>query len=490
MEPVLERLEGWGWDLHFSPAEPTLFREGALGMKAIVLSGARSAVLAASRVAAALLLLPLVTTSIATAATPPRLVRVATATRVATLGPVKGVKSIPAGPHSGLAPFDASACTPATIACNSTVTGSLAGDDCLLQDGSYFDQWQFQATAGEHVRITMTAEFDTFLFLNDPNGVNVTFDDDSGGGTNSRIDFDINASGTWTIYANSYDPATFGPYSLSLECTGGGPPPTCTANATSLCLNAGRFRVNVIFSAPSLGISNAPAQAVSLTSDTGYFWFFSSNNVELVIKAVDGRSFNQHFWVFYGALSDVQYTITVTDTVTGAVKTYSNPAGHLASVADVVAFPGGAAGAAESSHSASSMADFVREQSRAVSGFVPKAASAVCLADATTLCLNGSRFQVRVSFNAPSLGITNGSGRAVRLTSDTGYFWFFSANNVELVIKVVDGRSFNQYFWVFYGALSDVEYTITVTDSETGAVKTYTNPQGQLASVADVAAFR
>jgi len=53
---------------------------------------------------------------------------------------------------------------------------------------------------------------------------------------------------------------------------------------------------------------------------------------------VDGRAFNNHYWVFYGALSDVAYTITVTDTQTGAVKTYENPSGHLASNADITAF--------------------------------------------------------------------------------------------------------------------------------------------------------
>jgi hypothetical protein len=53
----------------------------------------------------------------------------------------------------------------------------------------------------------------------------------------------------------------------------------------------------------------------------------------------------------------------------------------------------------------------------------------------------------------------------------------------------VDGRAFNEKFWVFYGALSNVEYTITVTDTATGAVRTYVNPFGQLASVADTAAF-
>ncbi len=67
--------------------------------------------------------------------------------------------------------------------------------------------------------------------------------------------------------------------------------------------------------------------------------------------------------------------------------------------------------------------------------------------------------------------------------------WFFSGGNLELVIKVVDGRAFNTFFWVFYGALSNVEYTITVTDTVTGKVRTYFNPQGRLGSVADTAAF-
>ena len=66
---------------------------------------------------------------------------------------------------------------------------------------------------------------------------------------------------------------------------------------------------------------------------------------------------------------------------------------------------------------------------------------------------------------------------------------FFNAANVELVSKVVDGRAVNSKFWVFYGALSNVEYTLTVTDSVTGNQRTYRNPQGRLASVADTGAF-
>ncbi len=79
--------------------------------------------------------------------------------------------------------------------------------------------------------------------------------------------------------------------------------------------------------------------AVPITADTGYFWFFNSDNVELVIKVLDGQALNGHFWVFYGALTNVEYTITVTDTVNGLVKTYTNPSGQLASVGDTTAFP-------------------------------------------------------------------------------------------------------------------------------------------------------
>jgi hypothetical protein len=114
--------------------------------------------------------------------------------------------------------------------------------------------------------------------------------------------------------------------------------------------------------------------------------------------------------------------------------------------------------------------------------------TAPCAAEATVLCLGAGRFRVEVAWSVPERG-TFGRGMAVPLTSDTGYFWFFGRSNVELVLKVLDGRTVNRKFWVFYGALSNVEFRITVTDTETGAVRTYTNPSGTLASVADTAAF-
>ncbi|HEX6899832.1 MAG TPA: hypothetical protein VF789_08965 [Thermoanaerobaculia bacterium] len=111
---------------------------------------------------------------------------------------------------------------------------------------------------------------------------------------------------------------------------------SCALNETQLCLG-GRFRVEVQFTDPRTG-QPGTARAVPLTSDTGAFWFFGDANAELVIKALDGRTVNGHYWIYYGALSDVQYTITVTDTLTHTTKTYDNPRGRLASRADIGAF--------------------------------------------------------------------------------------------------------------------------------------------------------
>lgn len=99
----------------------------------------------------------------------------------------------------------------------------------------------------------------------------------------------------------------------------------------------------------------------------------------------------------------------------------------------------------------------------------------VCTPSATALCLANGRFKVEATFNT---GAQQGQAQVVNLTDETGYLWFFSAGNVEMVVKVLDACSFNQRFWVFAGGLTNVQVTLTVTDTQKGTVKTYTNPQG------------
>ena len=272
----------------------------------------------------------------------------------------------------------------------------------------------------------------------------------------------------------------------------------CPASDTVLCLSAQRFSAEVRWR--DFQGNTGSGRAVTLTPDTGYFWFFSDSNVELVVKVLDARGFNGHFWVFFGALSNVEYTLTVTDTETGATKSYQNPSGQFASVGDTAAFPaaGGAAthqtvaaeGTGTPPDSLEAIQRFIEAAAKSASEAPAKKAATVtpCPGPSTSLYLSSCRFELSVQWTTPQ-GQT-GSGQAVQLTPDTGYFWFFSDNNVELMVKILDARGFNERFWVFFGALSNVEYSLHVTDTVSGALRIYRNPSGNFASAGDTSAFR
>lgn len=114
---------------------------------------------------------------------------------------------------------------------------------------------------------------------------------------------------------------------------------TCPADTHTLCLNADRFAVTADFQSTPEGPST-PATAVPLTGDTGYFWFFDPANIELVVKVLTGCSVNSDYWVFASGLTNVGVRINVTDTLTGAVRTYSNDVGTaFPPIQDTTAFP-------------------------------------------------------------------------------------------------------------------------------------------------------
>jgi hypothetical protein len=120
-------------------------------------------------------------------------------------------------------------------------------------------------------------------------------------------------------------------------------------------------------------------------------------------------------------------------------------------------------------------------------GWKPSAAT-ICTAGDTRLCLNGSRFQVDVDWTTRTG--SSGAGHAVPLSTDTGYFWFFTSGNVEMVIKVLDGCGVNNRYWVFAGGLTDTRVRITVTDTLRGVTKQYANPQGTaFRPIQDTSAF-
>jgi hypothetical protein len=106
-----------------------------------------------------------------------------------------------------------------------------------------------------------------------------------------------------------------------------------------------------------------------------------------------------------------------------------------------------------------------------------------CNRDPNTACLVGGRFEVKVDWQQAA---SSGAGQVMsfggqRAESDqSAFFWFFSASNFEMGLKILDACVINQKFWVFISGLTDQGWTVHIRDSATGATKTYSNAVGHL----------
>jgi hypothetical protein len=118
-----------------------------------------------------------------------------------------------------------------------------------------------------------------------------------------------------------------------------------------------------------------------------------------------------------------------------------------------------------------------------------------CTPDATTVCLNGNRFRVTIAYrNQFAVPVQTGNFVGARLNPaatnpDTAIFGFANPMDVEVVVRVVDARPFAPRFDLYYGGLTDVEYTVTVADSVTGISRTYKNNPGQVGGGVDRTTF-
>ena len=364
-----------------------------------------------------------------------------------------------------------------------------------------------QITLVPSVQTSALAPPEPLLTVTDPNAIEVawvppppesaTFETSATGSSKYIIEIRWPAS-DWTTAATAeardgsvmlttLEPET--PYTVRLRAQDDGlisePGPERSATTTSwsgpcrdgsLCLLGGRFEVQVAWRDPRSGQHGAGIAGSEPSDITGTFWFFDSQNVELVVKMLDGSPVNGNFWHYYGALSDVEYWISVRDTESSDHQTYHNPPGELCGAADVGAFPGGA-GPRTPADPLPSLA-------------TPQLSSSdtACNGDPSALCLGGDRFEVRVDWLnqrlEDDLGI--GSPLPALSTEDTGFFWFFDPNNVELAVKLLDGTDVNGHHWFYWGGLSDVEYKIRVLDTQTGLEATYTNPAFSLCGGSDI----
>lgn len=118
-----------------------------------------------------------------------------------------------------------------------------------------------------------------------------------------------------------------------------------------------------------------------------------------------------------------------------------------------------------------------------------------CVRDSDTACLQNDRFEVNVTWNNND---GNGVGQIMSFGghraegAESAFYFFQSATNFEMGIKVLNAciPAFANKFWVFISGLTDQGWQVTIRDTQTGAIKTYSNARGHLSTTfADTSAF-
>ncbi len=280
--------------------------------------------------------------------------------------------------------------------------------------------------------------------------------------------------------------------------------PACVPGDTTLCLPAGsgRFEARVSYQTVQGGGLMGEGRAVPLSplgvDKGGVFYFRDPDNPKFLVKILDGCGVNGHHWLFYAATTNIGFELTVTDTLTGAIRIYNNPdLNPAAPVLDTQAF------AACALPFRDDAAEVDLELLMGESGLTPGAATELgssapetalessiawpsnlvegCIPGETTLCLPESdRFAVALDYQTVQGGGRMGEARAISLEPlgirKGGIFYFFDAENPEMLVKVLDGCGINGYYWVFYAATTNVGFELTVMDTVAGVGKIYTNP--------------
>lgn len=247
----------------------------------------------------------------------------------------------------------------------------------------------------------------------------------------------------------------------------------CEESATILCLNGGRFRARTYWGTADgrqgLGLS------VPLTEDTGGFSFFAPGIFEVLVKLVNGCTYNDNFWMFAGALSNVSIELLVQDSWTGAFAMARNELGtSFVPYQSIDAF---------STCSASKPLAPTEAPSTPVQGDIGEGSGS-----SSGLELLGGRFLVSARWH----DFEGHSGDAVpqAYSDESGFLYFFGPENIELAVKVLDACSYNSSFWVYSAGLTNLRVELEVLDLETLELWQYENPLGApYPAVLDSSAF-
>lgn len=240
-------------------------------------------------------------------------------------------------------------CAAGTLSCGQTATGRVSVDSCN-SNSIYAVGYTYNGTAGQKVTISgRSFDFPATVLLVDTrtgsSGTVLARDDQFVDGATATIsNFTLPYTGSYVIFITPLIAVEFGDYTLTLTCenTNGG---SCTTTASTACLLDGRFRVSINYINQ---FANPPAPGTFLGAkliqgsqnpDVATFGISSAQAIEVVVRIQDARPFGlNRFDVYYGGLTDLEYTVSITDTQKGTSKTYRNPPGTVGGSVDRTTF--------------------------------------------------------------------------------------------------------------------------------------------------------
>ena len=236
-----------------------------------------------------------------------------------------------------------------------------------------------------------------------------------------------------------------------------------TGSDTLRLLSSHPFDITLTAQDPRTGTTGT-GQVISQNDIYGIFSIpaitGNAGNPEVIVKMVDATGIGQSYWVFYGALTDLTYTLSVTEVATGTTKSYRD-----ARVGSTVCGQFDTSGFGPTPVAAASRAEW--------SGVIP---TQVRAGENTLALISAHPFDITLSATDPRTG-TTGVGQVIAQNDIYGIFSIpeitGNAGNPEVIVKMVDATGIGQNYWVFYAALTDLNYTLAVREMATGNTKSY-----------------
>ena len=288
----------------------------------------------------------------------------------------------------------------------------------------------------------------------------------------------------------------------------------CAPNQVATTLNGG-YDVRMCFETPSGAQMDASNYHLEATA-SGLLYFFDRDNVEVLVKVLDGCAINGHRWVFVAPVTTLAFSLEITERATGRRFAHRNPKSLTAETrADTAAFPcdpesraaaalgaaypettageapaGAGAGASRTGLDDANPPAAPDPSTAAAIGIAAGAdqpAAPVCEPDGPGIVLEDGH-RVDMCFALPDGEIRQARDWGLPRRA-TALLHFFDRENAEVLVKVLDGCAINGHRWVFAAPVTDLGFRLLVTAPD-GETWRHENAAGHTAEPrGDTAAF-